>query len=213
MVRADNLEKLTLDSQRTLIDYGIRTVIDLRQTIPMLRSPNPFSESEEVRYTHQNLIGDFPYGEMAEALNLHQVERSYCMWLDFRKGQFYETLATLATPGVLPALFHCNGGKDRTGLIAAIVLGLAGVPNQTIVKDYAITGKYLLSRHISQEAERNNDVSDMKWEEYRDIDCPPKAMEGTLRHIEQRYRGVEQYAVEVGLSLEQISNIRNAIVE
>ena len=135
------------------------------------------------------------------------------MYIDLRKGQFYETLATLATPEVLPALFHCNGGKDRTGLISALVLGLARVPNETIAEDYAITGKYLLSRHISQEAERNNDVSDMKWEEYRDIDCPPKAMEGTLRHIEQRYGGVEQYAVEVGLSLEQISNIRNAIVE
>ncbi len=227
MLRADNLEKLTPDGQRALVDYGVRTVIDLRQTVPMLRSPNPFSGSDDVRYTHQNLIGDIPLGEMAHASpeileafqqieSLEGRERaklSYCMWLDFRKGQFYETLATLATPGALPALFHCNGGKDRTGLIAALVLGLADVPNETIVEDYAITGKYLLSRHIASEAERGIDVSDMKWQEYRDLACPPKVMEETLCHIEQRYGSVEQYAIAVGLSGGQIASIREAIVE
>jgi protein-tyrosine phosphatase len=227
MLRADNLEKLTPDGQRALIDYGVRTVIDLRQTVPMLRSPNPFSGSDDVRYTHQNLIGDIPLGEIAHASpeileafqqieSLEGPERtkvSYCMWLDFRKGQFYETLATLATPGALPALFHCNGGKDRTGLISALVLGLAGVPNKTIVEDYAITGKYLLSRHIASEAERGIDVSDMEWQEYRDLACPPKVMEGTLRHIEQQYGSVEQYAIAVGLSAGQIASIRESIVE
>ena len=227
MLRADNLEKLTLHGQRALVDYGVRTVIDLRQTVSMLRSPNPFSTSEDVRYTHQNLKGDIPLSEMAhssqEILDAFQkiesvegIERkilSYCMWLDFRKGQFYETLATLATPSALPALFHCNGGKDRTGVIAALVLGIAGVPNETIVEDYAITGKYLLSRHIANEAERGIDVSDMKWEDYRDLACPPKVMEGTLRHIEQQYGGAEQYAIAIGISGRQIASIREAIVE
>ena len=67
MLRADTLEKLTPDGQRALVDYGVRTVIDLRQTVPMLRSPNPFSGSDDVRYTHQNMIGDIPLGEMAHA--------------------------------------------------------------------------------------------------------------------------------------------------
>ena len=84
---------------------------------------------------------------------------------------------------------------------------------ETIVEDYAITGKYLLSRHIASEAERGFDGSDMKWQEYRDLTCPPKVMEGTLYHIEQRYGSVEQYAIAVGLSGGQIASIREAIVE
>jgi protein-tyrosine phosphatase len=135
------------------------------------------------------------------------------MYIDYRKGQFYETLATLATPGVLPALFHCNGGKDRTGLIAALVLGLARVPNETIAEDYAVTGKYLLSRHITSQAKIGNDVSKMTWQEYRDLACPSIIMEETLHYIEQRYGGVEQYAVEIGLSSEQIASIREVIVD
>ena len=227
MLRADNLEKLTPNGQKALVKYGIRTVIDLRQTIPMLSSPNPFSKSSEVRYTHQNLIGDIPLGEIAQAspeiLNtfqkveslegMEQIKQSYCAWLNFRKGQFYETLATLATPSARPALFHCNGGKDRTGLIAALILGLAGVPKETIVEDYAITGKYLLSRHIASESERGNDASEVTWQEYRDIACPPKAMEGTLHYIEQRYGGIEKYAISVGLSSKQVASIREAIIE
>tara|TARA_B100001245_G_scaffold203296_1_gene164022 strand:+ start:186 stop:980 length:795 start_codon:yes stop_codon:yes gene_type:complete len=227
MLRGDNLEKLTLHGQRALVDYGVRTVIDLRQTVSILRSPNPFSTSDDVRYTHQNLKGDIPLSEMAHSSqeildaiqkieSLEGIERkilSYCMWLDFRKGQFYETLATLATPSALPALFHCNGGKDRTGVIAALVLGIAGVPNETIVEDYAITGKYLLSRHIASEAQRGIDVSDMKWQDYRDLACPPKVMEGTLHHIEQQYGSAEQYAIAIGMSGGQIASIREAIVE
>jgi len=236
MLRADNLEKLTPDGQRELIEYGVRTVIDLRQTIPMLRSPNPFSKSTDVRYTHQNLMGDIPIDlingdytiealrqdyeeqriESPDTSNLGDLEltkQSYCMWLDYRKGQFCETLATLATPDLLPALFHCNGGKDRTGLIAALVLGLAGVPKETIAEDYAITGKYLLSRHVAAEAKIGNDVSDMTWQEYRDLVCPPEIMYGALGHIEQRYGGIEEYAVEIGLSSGQIASIREVIVE
>ena len=220
MLRADNLEKLTPNGQKTLVKYGVRTVIDLRETSEMLRSPNPFSKSNDVRYTHQNLIGDIPQTTSDTLTNLQNkslegfesIIRSYCMYIDFRKGQFYETLATLATPGVLPALFHCNGGKDRTGLIAALVLGLARVPNETIAEDYAITGKYLLSRHITGQAKVGNDVSNMTWQEYRDIACPPTIMEETLHHIEQRYGGVEEYAIEIGLSSEQIANIREVIV-
>ena len=228
MLRADNLEKLTPDAQKTLVKYGVRTVIDLRETREMLESPNPFSKSNEVRYSHQNLIGDIPQttsDTLAELQNksvegfdryfgnIQSIIRSYCMYIDLRKGQFYETLATLATPEVLPALFHCNGGKDRTGLISALVLGLARVPNETIAEDYAITGKYLLSRHIMGQAKIGNDVSTMTWEEYRDFACPPTIMDATLHYIQQRYGGIEEYAVKIGLSSEQITNIRQAIVD
>ena len=98
-------------------------------------------------------------------------------------------------------------------MIAALVLGIAGVPNETIVEDYAITGKYLLSRHIASEAQRGIDASDMKWQDYRDLACPPQVMEGTLHHIEQQYGSAEQYAIAIGMSGAQIASIRKAIVE
>ena len=224
MLRADNLEKLSIDGQKILVKYGVKTVIDLRETKEIMESPNPFSKSNEVKYTHQNLIGDIPQ-ITSDTLDMSQTEgfdrylgniqsiiRSYCRYIDVRKGQFHETLATLATPGVLPALYHCNGCKDRTGLISALVLGLVGVPNETIAEDYAITGKYLLSRHIMGQAKIGNDVSNMPWEEYRDIACPPTIMQATLEYIQQTYGSVEKYVCKIGLSGKQIENIKKAML-
>ena len=66
------------------------------------------------------------------------------MILDQRQEQLRQTLATLAAPGGFPAIVHCTAGKDRTGLIVALLLGLVGVPAATIVEDYALSSQYLV---------------------------------------------------------------------
>ena len=58
----------------------------------------------------------------------------YRMILEQRQEQLRQTLATLAAPGGFPALVHCTAGKDRTGFIVALLLGLVGVPAATILK-------------------------------------------------------------------------------
>ncbi len=45
----------------------------------------------------------------------------------------------LAQPATYPAVFHCFAGKDRTGILAAVVLGLVGVPDDVIVADYVLS--------------------------------------------------------------------------
>ena len=73
MLRADNLEKLSIDGQKELVKYGVKTVIDLRETKEIMESPNPFSKSNEVKYTHQNLIGDIPQ-ITSDTLDMSQTE-------------------------------------------------------------------------------------------------------------------------------------------
>ena len=73
MLRADNLEKLSIDGQKILVKYGVKTVIDLRETKEIMESPNPFSKSNEVKYTHQNLIGDIPQ-ITSDTLDMSQTE-------------------------------------------------------------------------------------------------------------------------------------------
>ena len=71
---------------------------------------------------------------------------SYCLWLDVRIKQVGKTLSTFAASRALPALYHSASGKDRTGLITALVLGLPGVPSETIAEDYELTGRYLAKK-------------------------------------------------------------------
>ena len=53
-------------------------------------------------------------------------------------------------PDGLPALVHCNAGKDRAGITAAFVLDICGVPRETIIEDYGLTARYLVRRYYSQ---------------------------------------------------------------
>ncbi len=227
LLRTDSLHKLPPESQAFLIEYGVCTVIDLRRTIEVRERPNVFASSLYVRYYHQNMLGDVDLAELADAsaevraaLNhLESAEGSqkitlnYCTWLDLRREQIGETLATLAVPGTLPALYHCAGGKDRTGLISALVLGLAGVPAETIAEDYALTARYLLARNLNKTASAGVVPSDITWQDYAQQICPPDAMVGVLKHLEECYGGTEGYVLSAGLTPEQIDSLRHAVVE
>ena len=173
------------------------------------------------------MIGDVDLAELAEssaeastALNrlesaegVEQRILSYCTWLDLRAEQVSETLATFAVPGTLPALYHCASGKDRTGLITALLLGLAGVSTEIIAEDYALTARYLLPRDLNRRALAGVDAADITWQDYAQQICPADVMVGTLKHLEERYGGVEGYVRSAGLSPEQIETLRQAVVE
>jgi hypothetical protein len=57
---------------------------------------------------------------------------------------FVDFTRLLLQPGALPAVFHCTGGRDRTGVAAALLLSLLGVPEEAVAADYARTGALLL---------------------------------------------------------------------
>ena len=215
LLRADGLQGLPVRSQAALIDYGIRTVIDLRRSDAIQVAPNPFFGSEEVTYYHQNLMGDAPLDQTEESADpADVVERNlemYKSWLDKRPAQFYETLATLAQPDARPALFHCATGKDRTGVVSALLLGLAGVPEETIVDDYALSARFLVRRRLDARPELVD--SGYTWRDYQREVCPPEIMLRVLDHLKERYDGVEGYARTTGLSSEQIDTLQSALVE
>ena len=151
LLRADGLDRLAPVSQRALIDHGIKTVIDLRRTTEVVETPDALADSPDFKYCHKNMAGDLiPEDESAVPIETRVGAEywtaNYTARLDLRRAHIVEILAMLSSPGTLPALFHCAAGKDRTGVIAALVLGLAGVPAETIAEDYALTARYLVLR-------------------------------------------------------------------
>ena len=216
LLRADSLHRLSPSSQAAVVDYGVRTVIDLRGSNEVQDAPSVFASSSEVTYYHQNMMGDSLIAESANAPNppgRKGIVEFYTTILDRRGEQISETLATLATPGVLPALIHCTTGKDRTGLVAALVLGLAGVPAETIAEDYALSGRYLLRRYLTEQAPPEVAASGYSWKDYQREYTPPDAMLETLRYLEQGYGGIEAYVLDTGLTRGQIERLHYAITE
>lgn len=215
-VRAASLHALQPASQSELIDYGIRKVIDLRTTSEAEEAPNVFEGSSQVTYHHQNMLGDGP-GPEANPIDTvgpgNYIAASYSSWLDQRKPQIGRTLATMAEPEGRPAIYHCAAGKDRTGIISALLLGIVGVPEDIIAEDYVLSARYLLDRYFAEQAPPESTPGNFTWEDYQRVACPPDAMIKVLEHVNGRYGGVEPYVRATGLNTRQIESIRAALVE
>ena len=214
-LRSDSMHRLTSDDQANLLAYGVRTAIDLRTTDAAAELPNVFEDSAEVSYVRYNILGDEPTPEseiVESGVPADRIRRAYTHWLDTRQGAFQQTLALLADPAARPAVFHCAGGKDRTGLISALLLDIAGVARETIAEDYALTSHYLLQRTLDgHEIDGQDDIT--TWQQYQAHYCPPEGMMKTLEHLDARYGGVSGYMQAIGLSGGQIESLRNALVE
>jgi protein-tyrosine phosphatase len=201
-------------SQQALIDYGIRTVIDLRRTQEILDEPDVFSGSSKVSYFHHDMLGDMTYDDPPEDLGrAERVAYSYSQIIDRRQSGIGVTLATLAGPGALPAIYHCAGGQDRTGIISALLLGIAGVPDDTIAEDYGLTARYQVNHYLSEDRPPEVIPAGYTLEAYLAERCPPETMLLTLKHLKERYGGAEGYVRGAGLDGAQIERLRQAIVE
>ena len=215
LLRADSLHRLDAAAQEALLDYGLRTVIDLRKSAELQNLGHPFMRSDRVTWYHQNMVGDDPWREgesITRPEGIAEIKRrSYSLILDKRGPQVRETLSLLALPDSLPALFHCSAGTDRTGMIAALVLGIAGVPREVIGRDYSLSGRFLLARYLDDNPEIP--AGEISWQEYQARTCPPEVMLGVLEDLDERHGGVEGYARAIGLGDPQIEALREAVVE
>ena len=213
-LRSDSLHRLSDADRGRLLDYGLRTVIDLRRSAEMQQELNVFFGSSEVTYCHHNMVGDIPMPERQTPPGLEEVERKrwgYSAVLDKREAAVRDTLSALAAPEALPALIHCAGGADRTGLITALALGLAGVSYETIADDYALTARFNLPRYLERHPEVN--PATYTWRDFQRDTCSSGVMLGVLRDLDLRYCGVEGYALHIGVRPAEIAALRDALVE
>jgi protein-tyrosine phosphatase len=209
LFRADGLHRLPPDAQARLHAQGVKTVVDLRRSDELEAAPNVFAKSSQVTYHHMSLLIDKP---PVVVENLRSLIDIYRIILDERQDQVRTVLSTFAAPEGLPGVVHCTAGKDRTGVIVALILGLCGVPHDTIVADYALTSTYL-GEAFMEEARQRAVKRGFIWEQYQPmVTCPPENMEATLHHLDTTYGGFEAYADHIGFAEEQIRRLREALL-
>ncbi|MGH2548438.1 MAG: tyrosine-protein phosphatase, partial [Thermomicrobiales bacterium] len=138
IIRSDSLQNLTEAGRTALVAYGVRTIIDLRLPVELEHGPNSFASNSDasVTYVHRSLLDPTQAREVTNASTLAEHYRNNLKAGGERIAAILETIAEAPDGGVL---FHCQGGQDRTGLISAFLLDIAGVPAETIVADYVLT--------------------------------------------------------------------------
>jgi protein-tyrosine phosphatase len=119
--------------------------------------------------------------------------------------QALELIATASGPVV----FHCAAGKDRTGLLAALVLSILGVDENDVVDDYALTE--LATEGIIADWRRSNPDRDLPWPFFGR--APAKIMELTLADLAATHGSVQAYLTDtVGIADSTITAMRQTLL-
>jgi protein tyrosine/serine phosphatase len=221
LLRADNLQELSpADVTKLVRDFGVTTVVDLRSTNELeAEGPAPLDAVAGVRHAHHPVLPEVGRNTdvVADALLARErLDQSrypddpvcghYLGYLEDRPDQVVGALRSIAHADGA-ALVHCAAGKDRTGVVVALALTVAGVPASAVAADYAasaeraeaITSRLRRSRLYAPDV--NSKPADLQW---------PRAetMTAFLEQMDARYGGVAAWLSTHGLSDEDLDALR-----
>jgi len=211
LFRSDGLHALTeADVRHLREDVSLAQIVDLRSSAE-LRSEGrgPLAEAP-IEFHHLPLFDGDAAAQREQPRDITLADR-YVLLAEFAADRIGRVVATLAdAPG--PAVFHCAAGKDRTGVISAILLGLLGVPDEVIVADYAATQESLeaiVDRLMSLEGYRAMLAALPPDTMHAD----PATMESLLARLRDRWGSAEDYVRAAGVDDGAIARLRTALVE
>lgn len=197
------MSQLTQDDIMFLKEYGVKTVIDLRSDGEVLTHGNPLAAEEFCNYFQIPLM-------------TKQVTNITMSQIDMTIGDFYVELLeqTDAVKEIFKVIseaeeegcivFHCQAGKDRTGVLAMLLLGLVGVEKKDIITNYEVTYSNLESLHEIKTQYEHIPESFL----YSSRDSIIKAYE----YILHTYETVEQYLLTRGVEIEVIERVKDRLV-
>jgi len=220
--RSDSLAALSEADLRYLERIGLRLACDLRGDAEVEEAPSRLADHPPVVYWRQPL-GDaavqpsewrrrFETGEL-DGIDASWLVRSYRGMMDRCAEEIGAVFRRLACEDGLPAVLHCTAGKDRTGLIAALLLLGLGVPRGLVLEDYALTGHYTGDRIRAAEQffrERGVDPAQVSAL----MGSEPATLAEALDHLEATHGGVERWARErAGLADAELGSLREALLD
>jgi protein-tyrosine phosphatase len=211
--RADGLTDLTPEDLAVLEGIGVSTVIDLRTDVETETRGRFPEHVEHVAYHHLPLTETLPGEEQApEWGDPGFVGERYRRMLADGSASVVAAVGLLADARNLPAVFHCSVGKDRTGVLAAVVLGLLGVPDDVIVDDYALSGAAMVQ--VLERLQREFPDAGEIIDRYRPVimSVDPASMRGLLASVRADHGGFDGLAAALGLEAE-VAGLRAVLLE
>lgn len=204
LFRSDNLDNCTPEDIELLRDkVGLARVIDLRSEHRQESLPVDGIERINIPLPQDlRAIETFGGDPAAFLVGL------YVAYVDKVGAQVGQVVRTVAEHCHEPMLFHCTAGKDRTGLIAAILHLLLGVSPQTAVEDYALTDSRM--PRIAERLRRTSSV--LEGVDPEVLRARPNTMQSVLDNLVGRYGSVENWAGVRGLEQYELERLRSELV-
>jgi protein-tyrosine phosphatase len=222
LLRSENLQELTEEDIALLVDeIGVTTVVDLRSTRELMtEGPAPLDAVDGVQHAHHPVLKEFldASDTVAAALLLTAQEEDrerypadtmcghYLGYLENRPEEVVGALRSIvAAPGA--AVVHCAAGKDRTGVVIAIALTVAGVEPEVIVADYVATNDRIeaIVERLSRSKMYGGDVSTRP---VRAHEARAETMQAFLEQLDVRYGGLPNWLAEHGFTADEVAQLR-----
>ncbi len=205
--RSSTLSRATPADVQRLLDLDLALVLDLRSSAELERTGISALHEHGVEHRH------VPYrGNLVAPSRQHL---DYLQSVDTSLSTVREVFTAIAEADEGQAVaFNCEGGKDRTGVTAALLLRALGVPDETIVEDYALTREYLtIWRDLSDEqiAARSEQYGSEITRAM--LDAAPHTMESLLTGIDARYGSTGPLLALGGVDEPLIARLREQLLE
>lgn len=218
-LRSEVPSALTPEDISFLKDYGLTTVIDFRSTPETKHVPDVLAALPWINYivlpmfSEAAAAGANPGPDNREPPKFDESfswKDEYIHFAERHKSWVHDSLeAIAAAPGTV--LYHCTTGKDRTGIISALLLSLCGVSNEDVIADYAVSQIYLKEMyrtmtHLLPDKDRDN-IS------HPFFSTAPVNMEAFLDYIDSHYGGCAPYLKTCGISDNVAATLRAKLTE
>lgn len=200
----------------------IRTVCDLRHAEEAAVRPGPFDQDPAVEVLSLGVIGTRATGDPVQTIVEYGITSIsdddladfYRRFADDHTDVYRRVVETCADADAHPVLIHCSAGKDRTGLAAALLLTVLGVPEDTVLDDYELSNQLWAPAQIERARRMLPDhgVDPEPLTTY--FLAPRPAMAVTLAYLRERDGSIEGYLTErCGVAEATLDRLRATLLE
>lgn len=208
--RADALGELSERDVTCMKDLGISTIIDLRTPEERSAVPDVIASDADFDYITLSLMNQSA-ADLEDITQLPTLTELYIDLLENQPAGFKKIgQIILNAPGGV--VFHCTAGKDRTGVTAALLLGLAGVDRRLIVDSYAKSAELMREKFRRMQPPGLQKSEAMDLVAARLLGSEPEYMEKTLDYLERYFKSARQYFLEAGLSAGETEDLKERLV-
>jgi protein-tyrosine phosphatase len=213
LLRGDALHGLDDESRMRLASYGLRSSIDLREDDERAAAPDHLSGGVRSISVPLFTLGALNVmGETLDHTDLTTLEDIYRLLIQTRGPALVAAIRQLADPANVPAIVHCSAGKDRTGVVIALVLSVLGVPDEIIAADFAATSLFLNEEFRQALLTRSEALQRDSAVVERMLSCEPALILGVLEEIRAEYGDVAVYLTEHGLEPADFHSLRTLLL-
>lgn len=206
-LRSDSLHGATEQDIDFLLSYPVSRVIDLRSCEEAAAEPEVQNWATEIEYFHVSL-DDKMSAEGYKGKLPDRLGELYQQILSENKRAVLQILELIADAPRGAVLFNCAVGKDRTGVIAMLLLKICGVEDDVIIEDYKVSGKNIIP--IADRQTRMLKEKGIVLPHYI-FESKEEDMRDTLKFLNQEYGGIAGYLQELGISGASVWKIMNRL--